>query len=56
LPIVCFGLLFQKANPGVLERKIDELAHALYGLTPEEIKIVESACAQPPQRQGSAAK
>ena len=24
-------------------RKIDELAYALYGLTPEEIKIVEEA-------------
>jgi len=26
-----------------LEREIDELVYALYGLTPEEIKIVEGA-------------
>ena len=26
-----------------LEREIDELVYALYGLTPEEIKIVEAA-------------
>ena len=25
------------------EREIDELLHALYGLTPEEIKLVEGA-------------
>ncbi len=26
-----------------LERKIDELAYALYGLTPEEIALIEEA-------------
>jgi hypothetical protein len=30
-------------NVSVLERKIDQLVYALYGLTPEEIKIVEGA-------------
>ena len=29
------------ADTGKLEREIDELVYALYGLTPEEIKIVE---------------
>jgi len=29
-----------------LEREIDKLVYALYGLTPEEIKIVESAFAR----------
>jgi hypothetical protein len=28
-----------------LEREIDELVYTLYGLTPEEIKIVEDASA-----------
>ncbi len=27
---------------GALEREIDQLVYALYGLTPDEIKIVES--------------
>ena len=27
----------------VLEKEIDQLVYALYGLTPEEIKIVEGA-------------
>jgi len=31
------------ADVSALEREIDELVYALYGLTPEEIKIVESA-------------
>jgi hypothetical protein len=29
-----------------LERELDELVYALYGLTPEEIKIVEGAAAE----------
>ena len=29
------------ANTSALEREIDELVYALYGLTPEEIKLVE---------------
>ena len=29
------------ADVSALEREIDELVYALYGLTPEEIKIVE---------------
>ena len=32
-----------EADTSVLEREIDELVYALYGLTPEEIKIVEEA-------------
>src|SRR3989442_415281 len=32
-----------EADVSVLEREIDQLAYALYGLTPEEIKIVEGA-------------
>jgi len=32
-----------KADVSALEREIDELVYALYGLTPEEIKIVEGA-------------
>ena len=31
------------ADISALEREIDELVYALYGLTPEEIKIVEGA-------------
>ena len=31
------------ADTSALEREIDELVYALYGLTPEEIKIVEEA-------------
>jgi hypothetical protein len=35
----------QDANAGVtaLERELDELVYALYGLTPEEIQLVEGA-------------
>ena len=36
--------------------KLDELIYAIYGLTPEEIKIVESASVQAPARQGSTTK
>jgi adenine-specific DNA-methyltransferase len=32
-----------KADVSALEREIDELVYALYGLTPEEIKIVEAS-------------
>ncbi len=32
-----------RADVSALERELDELVHALYGLTPEEIKIVEGA-------------
>jgi hypothetical protein len=31
------------ADVSALERELDELVYALYGLTPEEIKIVEGA-------------
>ena len=31
------------ADTSALEREIDELVYALYGLTPEEIKIVEES-------------
>ena len=31
------------ADTSALERKIGELVYALYGLTPEEIRIVEGA-------------
>ncbi len=31
------------ANTTALEREIDQQVYALYGLTPEEIKIVEEA-------------
>ena len=31
------------ADVSALEREIDELVYALYGLTPEEIKLVEGA-------------
>ena len=30
-----------EADTSALEREIDELVYALYGLTPEEIKLVE---------------
>jgi hypothetical protein len=45
-----------KADVSALGREIDELVYALYGLTPEEIKIVKSASAKSPARPGSAAK
>ena len=32
-----------EADVSALEREIDESVYALYGLTPEEIKIVEEA-------------
>jgi adenine-specific DNA-methyltransferase len=31
------------ADTSALEREIDELVYALYGLTPEEITVVEGA-------------
>jgi hypothetical protein len=31
------------ADVSALEREMDEWVHALYGLTPEEIKIVEGS-------------
>ena len=31
------------ADVSALEREIDQLVYALYGLTPEEIEIVEGA-------------
>ncbi|MEK7674654.1 MAG: hypothetical protein AAB676_02305 [Verrucomicrobiota bacterium] len=31
------------ADTSALERELDELVYALYGLTPEEIQIVEEA-------------
>ena len=39
-----------------LGREIDQLVHALYGLTPEGIQIVESASAPASARQGGGAK
>jgi adenine-specific DNA-methyltransferase len=36
------------ADTNALEREIDELVYALYGLTPEEIQIVESTSAKAP--------
>jgi hypothetical protein len=50
----------RKRSPGsdttTLEREIDQQVYALYGLTPEEIKIVGSASVQTSARHGSAAK
>jgi adenine-specific DNA-methyltransferase len=50
----------KKKNPAAdtsgLEREIDQQVYALYGLTPEEIKIVESASVQTSARQGNTAK
>jgi len=34
---------FAEADTSALERAIDELVYGLYGLTPDEIKIVEGA-------------
>ena len=31
------------ADVSTLEREIDELVHALYALTPDEIKIIEAS-------------
>ena len=39
-----------------LDRQIDALVYDLYALTPAEIQIVESACAEAPARQGRVAK
>lgn len=44
------------ADASASEREIDELVYALYGLTPEEIQIVESASAAASARQGGAAR
>jgi hypothetical protein len=44
------------ADRSVLEREIDQQVYALYGLMPEEIKIVESASAPASARQGAATK
>jgi hypothetical protein len=33
----------EEPNVSALEREIDQLVYALYGLTPEEIQIVEGA-------------
>jgi adenine-specific DNA-methyltransferase len=44
------------ADVSALERELDELVYALYGLTREEIKIVESASVKTPARQGGAQK
>jgi hypothetical protein len=38
------------------DRQIDALVYDLYALTPAEIKIVESASAEAPARQGRVAK
>jgi hypothetical protein len=32
-----------KADVSALEQEVDQLVYALYGLTPEEIQIVEGA-------------
>ena len=45
-----------EADVSELERDIDQLVYALYGLTPEEIQIVESASAPASARQGAAAR
>ena len=60
------GLLPPAADTSALEWEIDQRGYALYlpepslrqagGLTPEEIKIVESASVQTSARQGNTAK
>jgi hypothetical protein len=45
-----------RADTVALEREIDQQVYALYGLTPEEIKIVESASVQTSARPGDRAK
>ena len=50
------GLLPPAADTSALEREIDQQVYALYGLTAEEIKIVESASVQTSARQGNTAK
>jgi hypothetical protein len=42
------------ADTSAWEREIDELVYALYGLTPEEIKIVEGASAKATADKGAA--
>ena len=37
-------------NTAALERKIDEAVYGLYGLTPEEIALVEGRAASTPSR------
>jgi adenine-specific DNA-methyltransferase len=44
------------ADVSALEREIDELVYALYGLTSEEIQIVESASVKTPTRREGASK
>ena len=43
------GEVYKQANPAAdmsaLEREIDQQVYALYGLTPEEIQIVEKSSA-----------
>ncbi|HVR34946.1 MAG TPA: hypothetical protein VMS21_03765 [Methylomirabilota bacterium] len=43
-----------EADTSGLEREIDELVYALYDLTPEQIKIVESASVKTPADKGAA--
>ena len=38
------------ADTAALERKIDEAVYGLYGLTPEEIALVEGRAASTPSR------
>ena len=45
-----------EADTSTLEREIDELVYALYGLTPEEKALVQSASAGKLRRDESAAK
>ena len=42
-PILAAKQRDAKADVSALEREIDALVSALYGLTPEEIRIVEGA-------------
>jgi hypothetical protein len=42
------------AGVSALEREIDQLVYALYGLTAAEIKLVESASVKTSARHGSA--
>jgi hypothetical protein len=44
------------ADVSTFEREIDRLVYALYGLTPEEIKIVESAAATASTQKESVAR
>jgi protein-tyrosine phosphatase len=52
----CLDARGQGAGLADWEAEINERVARLYGLTPEEIKIVESASAEPAARQGKAAK